>query len=118
MDTYHEFLSSKRDFKLLSSFLTETGIMISHDCFPLNKTHAAPKFKKGAWCGETYVAFIDFAHSNPSFFYGILKIDTGIGIISKLEIESLKNNFNKEKLVGIRPFAAQSVQFAVLNIVL
>ena len=49
------------------------------------------------WNGETYIAFIEFAYHNPDLFYGLLKIDTGIGIISKLQLDLLRNQFNKDK---------------------
>jgi len=100
VDPFHEYTNSKTDFNILSSFLTDNGIMICHDCFPSNKLRASPKFKYGNWCGETYVAFIEFAYNNSNYFYSILNIDTGIGIISKLpylNLYPLKNNFNIQK---------------------
>jgi hypothetical protein len=54
-------------------------------------------YKPSGWSGETYIAFIEFAYHNPDLFYGLLKIDTGIGIISKLQLDSLSHDFNKEK---------------------
>ena len=97
IDTFHEYTNSKNDFQLMSSFLSSNGIMICHDCFPSNKNMAHPLYKSGDWCGETYAAFIDFAYRNPHFFYTLLKIDTGIGIISKIPLEMLKNNFDRQK---------------------
>jgi hypothetical protein len=94
IDPFHEYTYSKRDLFFLSSLLTEKGILICHDCFPPNKDMASPKFKTGSWCGETYVAFVEFAYNNPNLFYGILNIDTGIGIISKIQLELLTNNFD------------------------
>jgi hypothetical protein len=87
IDPFHEYNESKRDFSILSSFLTKNGILISHDCFPENKDMSTPYFKEGGWCGETYVAFIEFAYKNPSMYYAILNIDTGIGIMSKIEMK-------------------------------
>ena len=97
LDSYHEYIYSIRDLTLISSYLTETGVIISHDCFPPCKEMAIPKYKSGGWCGETYIAFIEFAYNNPNYYYTILNIDTGIGIISKIELENLKNIFNKDK---------------------
>jgi hypothetical protein len=97
IDPFHEYDASKKDLYLFYSFLSEKGTMLCHDCFPMNKSFANPNFKIGDWCGETYVAFIDFAYHNDHLFYGLLQIDTGIGLISKLQLESLKNNFDKEK---------------------
>lgn len=105
IDTYHEYSYSKMDFNLLYPFLTDNGILISHDCYPSSEMSAQPRYFKGEWSGETYIAFIDFAYHNPELFYGLLKIDTGIGIISKKQIAGLNNNFNKkkqEKLLSLR----------------
>lgn len=97
IDTFHEYTNSQNDLQLMPSFLSTNGVMICHDCFPLSKNMAQPFYKSGDWCGETYAAFIDFAYRNPDFFYALLKIDTGIGIISKIPLEMVKNNFNRQK---------------------
>jgi hypothetical protein len=97
IDPFHEYETSKRDFKLLYSLLTANGTIISHDCFPETKLLANPKYQKGAWCGETYVALVDFAYNNAILYYGLLNIDTGIGIISKSNIAFLTNNLNFKK---------------------
>lgn len=94
MDPFHEYEYSKNNLFLLSSFLSDTGILISHDCFPKNKMMASPKYFYGDWCGETYVAFVEFAYKNPTLYYVILNTDTGIGIISKLQFDFLKNELN------------------------
>lgn len=97
LDPFHEYYESKRDLNLLSSFLTDDGILISHDCYPKSKEMAYPHFNQGSWCGETYIAFVEFAYNNPNMFYAVLNTDTGIGIISKSYFEPLKNNFDTEK---------------------
>jgi len=97
LDSFHEYSYSQSDLSVLSSYLTERGVMVCHDCFPSSKSMAAPIYQPLGWNGETYVAFIEFAYHNPEWFYGLLKIDTGIGIISKLQTNGLHNNFNKEK---------------------
>ena len=97
LDSFHEYSYSQSDLSLLSPYLTERGVMVCHDCFPSSKSMAEPMYKPLGWNGETYIAFIEFAYHNPDLFYGLLKIDTGIGIISKLQINGLHNNFNKDK---------------------
>lgn len=98
MDPFHDYNISKSNFNLLYSYLTEEGTIISHDCFPLTNNLATPKYFKGEWCGETYIALVNFAYNNPSLYYGILKTDTGIGIISKSNnIGFLKTNLDIEK---------------------
>jgi hypothetical protein len=97
IDSFHLYSNSINDINITSSYLTQNGFIICHDCFPSEKIFASPTYKKENWCGETYIAFIDFAYNNPEYFYGLINIDTGIGIISKIELKPLKNNFNKEK---------------------
>jgi hypothetical protein len=96
IDPFHEYSESAGDFLLLPSFLTDDGILISHDCYPPMKEWATPKFKSGAWCGVTYVAFVEFAYNNPDWYYTILNNDTGIGIMSKKPMAPLTNSFNRE----------------------
>ena len=97
LDSFHEYSYSQSDLSVVSSYLTERGVMVCHDCFPSSKSMAAPVYKPLGWNGETYIAFIEFAYHNPELFYALLKIDTGIGIISKLQINGLHNHFNKDK---------------------
>ena len=96
-DTWHEYDLSSRDFRILSELLNETGILISHDCYPWNKKVANPSFVAGEWCGETYIAFVEFAYNNPNMFYTVLNIDTGIGIMSKKQLPCLSNSLDKTK---------------------
>lgn len=98
IDPFHEYEISKSNLNLFYQYLSEDGTIISHDCFPTTKKMAQPNYSTGSWCGETYVAFVEFAYNNPTLYYGILNIDTGIGIISKLNnIIFLKNNLDIKK---------------------
>ena len=97
VDSFHEYSYSQSDLSVLSPYLTDSGVMVCHDCFPSSKSMATPIYQPLGWNGETYIAFIEFAYHNPDLFYGLLKIDTGIGIISKLRLKALHNQFNKDK---------------------
>lgn len=97
IDSCHEYEVSKRDYRLVLSLLNDNGILISHDCYPYNKLVANPTYIQGSWCGETYIAFIELAYNNPDMFYTLLNIDTGIGIISKKQINNLSNSLDKNK---------------------
>jgi len=97
IDTWHEYDISSRDFRLISPLLNENGILISHDCYPWNKIVANPSYIPGAWCGETYISFVNFAYNNPNMFYTVLNIDTGIGIISKKQLNGLSNTMDRNK---------------------
>lgn len=97
IDPYHEYYESNRDFELIISLLSNDGVIISHDCYPMNKLMASPKFINGWWSGETYIALVNQSYLNPTMYFGILNIDTGIGIISKNKFEMLENNFDRNK---------------------
>jgi hypothetical protein len=97
IDSCHLYTNSKMDLEIMSSYLANDGIMICHDCFPSNKKMARPIYTKGRWSGETYIAFIEFAYNHPNYYYGLINIDIGIGILSKKYIDGLKNTFDKEK---------------------
>ena len=97
MDSYHEYAQSSSDFALVSSLLSEDGILISHDCCPPDKPKSTPKFITGYWCGVTYVCFIEMAYNNPEWYYAVLDNDNGVGIASKQPIDFLTQNLNKEK---------------------
>jgi hypothetical protein len=106
MDPYHEFNVSYDNFNLLLTFLNIDGCIVSHDCYPPNVNMSTPKFKSGNWCGQTYLSFVKIAYNNPDLFYGILNIDTGIGIISKKQKDYLSNVLDKgtqEQLLSIDP---------------
>lgn len=97
IDTWHEYNMSIRDLNIISQYLNNEGTLISHDCCPWNKLVANPQFIEGAWCGETYISFVNFAYNNPKLYYAIINIDTGIGIISKRKMPFLSNKLNAIK---------------------
>jgi hypothetical protein len=97
IDSWHEYTESSRDFRIIPSFLNESGIVISHDCYPWNKKVANPQYIFGPWCGETYLSFVKFAYDNPNLFYTVINIDTGIGICSKKQLLFLSNTLDRKK---------------------
>jgi len=46
IDLYHEYTHSKKGFEILLPYLSNVGVIVSHDCFPPNKDMATPKFEK------------------------------------------------------------------------
>lgn len=97
VDPYHLYEKSNDALFSIIEYLSNTGKIICHDCCPKNESMASPQFVSGVWSGMTYLSFIKLAHSYPAYFYGVLDTDTGIGILSKTNIESLRTNLNNEK---------------------
>ena len=96
LDPFHEYHESISDFTILSSFLTDNGILVCHDCCPPNKKCAGKSFTHNEWCGVTYGAFIELSLKNPNWYYAVLNKDYGLGILSKKEIIYVKKNLNHE----------------------
>jgi len=101
LDPYHNYKESISDFRLLYSLLNDNGILISHDCYPPSYKYIPIHKPNGKindlWCGATYGAFIEFSYDNPKLFYGIIKNDYGIGIISKKKIKFVKKLIINDK---------------------
>ena len=105
LDPFHEYYESSSDLSLLTSFLTDDGILICHDCGgDSNKDLYTPHFKKGGWCGITYYCFVEFASNNPDYYYGIINRDFGLGIISKKNMKFIKKINNKKQKIFIDIF--------------
>ena len=98
VDCWHEYDKAKKDFELLTSLLNDSGILISHDCYPWKKQVSSPFYIQGQWCGETYVAFTELSYKNQDIFFCNLNIDTGIGIASKIKFGNfLTNDIDRNK---------------------
>lgn len=96
LDPFHEYRYSIYNLELLTTYLSDTGVMVVHDCLPLDKELTVGTFVLGPWVGETYLAFLKYACDNTQFHYGLINSDFGLGIISKTKIMYTNNTFNEE----------------------
>lgn len=55
LDPFHEYYESSTDLLLITSFLTDNGIIVCHDCYPQNKEQATSHYIQGNWRRVTYV---------------------------------------------------------------
>jgi hypothetical protein len=100
LDPFHEYYESINDIKLLTSFLTDNGILVCHDCGYSRKEFHVPRFKPNEWCGVTYYCLVEFAYNNPDYYYGVINADFGLGVISKKKLPHLKKiNNEKQKIL-------------------
>jgi len=97
IDPYHRYYESNKDLLMLPSFMTDNGILISHDCFPCKKEYGSPNFIPGSWSGVTYVCLVELAYANPGCWYAVIANDTGVGIMSKQKLDYLEQNFDRTK---------------------
>lgn len=83
VDPYHDYDRSYRDLSLALRCLSDNGSIVVHDVSPpSNGRLISPTFVAGAWCGVTFIAYVDFLmQENPQF--STIDCDYGCGIIRK-----------------------------------
>jgi len=77
IDGDHRIEQVKKDLKNALAHLSKRGIVVLHDCLPVDKEEAGPERMKGggAWCGQVW-------HIN-GLLEVIVDTDHGVGITSK-----------------------------------
>ena len=83
VDGWHRYETACRDIAAVSGLLADGGAMVVHDCLPPNREVASPRFRRGAWCGVSYKAYLDFVLGDPSLDYFTVDCDYGCGVIFK-----------------------------------
>ena len=82
VDPFHDYRDSARDLATAFALLEPGGALVVHDCLPPREALAGPEFKRGAWCGVTYKAFIDFVLARRDLRYLTVDADYGCGSAS------------------------------------
>ena len=83
VDPYHDYQSSWRDIETAFRLLTDDGMLVVHDCLPPRGGDLiSPVFVPGAWCGLTFVAYVDFLMTHDVAFQTV-DCDFGCGVIAK-----------------------------------
>jgi hypothetical protein len=83
VDPFHTYASSSIDLSGAFALLRPGGIMVVHDCNPPEAALASPEFTPAAWCGVTYMAFIDFTLRREGLGFYTVDTDYGCGVIQK-----------------------------------
>jgi Methyltransferase domain len=83
VDPHHDYECSYRDIALGLRLLSDNGAVVIHDVLPpRNGEIISPTFVPDAWCGLTFIAYVDFLmNENPNFF--TIEGDYGCGVIGK-----------------------------------
>lgn len=84
VDPWHELKASAEDLEGAWQLLRPGGYIVVHDCNPPNEEVASPQFRKGAWCGETYRAYIDFLAFKAEASFCTIDTDFGCGVVKKV----------------------------------
>lgn len=81
VDSWHSYESSYRDIEYALQLLSMGGVIVVHDCLPLSREIADPKFHPGSWSGQTYLAFLDFVRKHVETAFVTIDMDFGCGVI-------------------------------------
>lgn len=81
IDPFHTYECTARDMATAISILKPGGIIVIHDCNPGEMESTNPEFQAGAWCGQTYAAYVDFVLSQTAITYYTVDTDYGCGVI-------------------------------------
>jgi hypothetical protein len=81
VDPWHTYEQSWQDLETALECVSHNGFIVVHDCCPTAERLIGP-YKKGAWCGQTYEAFIDFRYAHQDLDILCVNDDYGCGIIS------------------------------------
>ncbi len=91
IDGLHQYAQVREDIVNSLEALKDNGVIILHDCLPLNFYAQLPFPSGGDWNGDTWKAFVE-ARTWPSANSALCLIDHGLGIVMK------GNNQNMLKL--------------------
>jgi hypothetical protein len=92
VDTWHEYVNTAEDIELALSLLAPDGMLLIHDCSPVNEYEASPRIpivghsRPGhccmAWSGATYAAYLDKVVDSFALDYVTFDADYGCGLVS------------------------------------
>ncbi|HEX8577948.1 MAG TPA: class I SAM-dependent methyltransferase [Flavobacterium sp.] len=133
IDGLHTYKQSLRDTMNTLEFLDQGGIIVLHDCNPLDALAAYPadsiddarkdlashKDWKNIWNGDVWKTIVDIRKNHPELSAFVLNTDHGLGFVYKKEqgnvpaifdgitaIENLDYDFldaNREALLNLKP---------------
>jgi len=87
VDSFHLYSLSYRDMADALDLVTHRGSVVVHDCLPPSEDLISAEFVPGAWCGVSFMAFIDFVKDRHGLTYTTVDTDYGCGIIRKSDAE-------------------------------
>ncbi|MGB9365915.1 MAG: hypothetical protein WCE79_07875 [Xanthobacteraceae bacterium] len=83
VDPFHTYDATYRDLVEALSITSDRGAVVVHDCYPPSEDLVAREWSRAAWCGVTFMAFIDFLKNNPELTYATVDTDYGCGVFRK-----------------------------------
>ena len=83
VDPFHTYDISYRDLVDALGIIADRGTVVVHDCLPHSEDLIASDWTPGAWCGVTFMAFIDFVNDHPDLSYVTVDTDYGCGVFRR-----------------------------------
>lgn len=83
VDPYHEYETSARDLREAFALIKPQGTILVHDCNPEEEALVTPHYRDGAWCGLTYMAYLDMTLESVRSQSCTVDTDHGCGIIRR-----------------------------------
>lgn len=106
IDGMHEYEYAVRDTENILRYLNEDGVIILHDCNPLNR-RASSSFddwikmgKEGVWNGDVWKAIVHLRSLRTDINVFVADCDQGLGIITKCRPEN-NLNFSQAEIKGL-----------------
>jgi len=89
IDGMHLFEFALRDFMNLERYCTPQSVVMLHDCYPRERSHAERDRQTVAWCGDVWKVVPCLREQRPDLNVAAIDIrPEGMGIITSLDPES------------------------------
>ena len=94
VDGLHIYQQSLRDIENCLRFLSDKGVIVAHDCNPMNEASAAPSREtteragERKWSGDVWKTIVHLRSKRPDLSIFTLDCDYGLGIIRKSKPEN------------------------------
>jgi len=89
IDGDHKANQVIKDIENSLKSLNENGIILLHDCNPLEELHQTEQISVSHWNGSVWKAILFYRINNPNLFICTVDVDEGIGIIKPNQKQEL-----------------------------
>lgn len=90
-----------RDIENSLNVLSEDGIIILHDCSPLEESHAKPEWDGfGSWNGTVYKSIVKLRCRNSNLFFETVDTDHGCGILDPYKTQDVFSDVDEDVILN------------------
>jgi hypothetical protein len=102
IDGLHESHQVDKDIQNSVKALNDGGVIILHDCNPIEEIHQRVPRESVIWNGDVWKSFVKFKETNLEWDCYTVNTDWGCGVLKKREVKVLPHNINYWWLVTNR----------------